>query len=250
MVRCLLWNSGRIPSVRHISAETLDDLDPNDPRAQRSRRDLQRVHRAMGSLTILRNAINNSMGGIQPRTILELGAGDGSLLLRLARALRPQWAGVRLTLLDRHNLVSDQTRAAFAILGWNVSTLCVDVNEWARSASQKYYDLCCTTLFLHHFDDPNLQFLLSHVAAHANTFIACEPRRCELARMGSRLIGCVGANEVTRQDAVKSVAAGFSDSEISAHWPNQDRRWRIAEYAAGAFTHCFVATRDPGKGLT
>lgn len=245
------WTSLVTPSARHISPERLDDLEPNDPRAQRSRRDLQRVHRAMGSLTILKHAIRTSMGRAQPRTILELGAGDGSLLLRLARTLRPQWTGVQLTLLDRHNLVSDQTRAAFSRLGWSVSTLCADVNEWARLPSEKYYDFCCATLFLHHFDSFELQCLLSHIAARTKAFIACEPRRCGLARIGSYLVGCLGANEVTREDAVKSVAAGFDGFEIGALWPNPDCSWLIDEYAARPFTHCFVATRaHPGNSLT
>jgi SAM-dependent MidA family methyltransferase len=49
-----------------------------------------------------------------PRRILELGAGDGTLLLRLARSFAPAWPEVELTLLDQHDLVSPDTRAAFA----------------------------------------------------------------------------------------------------------------------------------------
>lgn len=233
-------------SGRRICPELLDELDPQDPRAQRSRRDLQRLHRAMGSLTILRHALADSLAGAPPRTILELGAGDGSLLLRLARSLRHQWRGAQLTLLDRHSVVTKQTRSAFAALGWNVSALCMDVNEWAAQSRDDHYDLCCTTLFLHHFDSSQLQLLLSRVAARTNTFIACEPRRCLAAQIGSRLVGCIGANEVTRADAVKSVAAGFTAVDIGALWPDPQRLWRINEYAARLFTHCFVATRRPG----
>lgn len=231
-------------SDRHLSAELLDDLDPQDPRAQRSRRDLQRVHRAMGSLTILRKALHKALRGAQPRTILELGAGDGSLLLRLGRAIRPRWPGVHLTLLDRHDIVSAQTRRDYADLGWEVSTLCTDVNDWAHAPLRESYDLCCTSLFLHHFADSNLPGLLSAIAARTSAFVACEPRRCRLARIGSLLVRCVGANDVTRQDAVKSVAAGFNGSEIGAHWPDHEPHWRIQEYPAWGFTHCFVATRD------
>jgi hypothetical protein len=232
---------------RHIEPEALDTLAPEDPRAQGSRRDLQRIHRAMGSLRIIKRNLSDLMGRNQPKTILELGSGDGSLLLRLACALRPSWTGVNLTLLDRHDVVSDQTRAAFRNLGWTVSTLSTDLNEWTRIPAPQAYDLCITTLFLHHFDDLALQELLPRIAVRTNRFIACEPHRGPLARIGSRLIGCLGTNQVTREDAVKSVAAGFSGTEIGARWPNTGRAWKLDEYAAWPFLHVFVATREPAR---
>src|SRR5271155_3624760 len=67
---------------RRVCPEALDDLDPSDPRAVRARGDLQRVHRAMGSLTILRNLIARLRLAATPKAILELGAGGGTLLLR------------------------------------------------------------------------------------------------------------------------------------------------------------------------
>src|SRR5229473_3072871 len=77
------WSSseGPKPMRRRVCPEALDDLDPADPRAVRARGDLQRVHRAMGSLTILRNLIARLRLAATPKAILELGAGDGTLLL-------------------------------------------------------------------------------------------------------------------------------------------------------------------------
>src|SRR6202167_5757140 len=105
------------PMRRQGCPEVLDDLDPADPRAVRSRGDLRRVHRAMGSLTILRNLIGRLRLTAPPKAILELGAGDGTLLLRLARALT-SWRGVELTLLDRQRVVSPETLEGFRKLEW------------------------------------------------------------------------------------------------------------------------------------
>ena len=50
MVRCCRWIDSAMMSVRSVEPELLDNLAAQDPAAQRSRRDLQRLHRAMGCL--------------------------------------------------------------------------------------------------------------------------------------------------------------------------------------------------------
>ncbi len=228
---------------RCVTPERLDNLPANDPLAARSRRDLQRVHRAMRSVSILKHAMSKLSPAVASRSILELGAGDGSLLLRVARALRPRWTGVHLTLLDRQDLITAKVREAFRQLDWRVTVMCMDALDWARSQPATHYDLCITTLFLHHFDTADLGILLAAVAARSEAFIACEPRRDRIAQLGSRFIGLLGANEVTREDGMKSVAAGFTGLELTQVWPQVQGPWRVDEYREWPFTHCFVAAR-------
>lgn len=231
-----------IASARIVVPELLDELNPNDPRAKRSRRDLRRVHRALGSLSLLKAAISRLKLKTPPARILELGAGDASLLLRLARA-QPEWRNLELTLLDRHDLLSREMRDAYDQLGWKLTVLRADVVEWATEDHSQHFDLCITTLFLHHFDTAALGHLMAAIATHSNAFIACEPRRNSFARLGSHLVGMLGVNAVTRGDAVKSVEAGFSGQELSGMWPNPQSDWWCDEYAAPPFTHCFAAAR-------
>ena len=197
----------------------------------------------MASLTILKRAIRQLRLASPPRHILELGAGDGSLLLRLAQAMNPAWRNVSLTLLDRHDLVSVETRQAYQALGWQVTVRKENVLEWAAARHHGHVDLCITTLFLHHFDAQTLPPLMRAIATNADAFVACEPRRSLLARAGSGLIGLLGTNRVTQEDAVKSVAAGFAAHELTALWPTLDDAWVCAEYPALPFTHCFSAVR-------
>jgi SAM-dependent methyltransferase len=196
----------------------------------------------MRSVSNLRRAVAALQFAVQPRRILELGAGDGTLLLRFARAQRPRWNDVELTLLDRVDLVSGQTRAAYRELGWQVNFLRADALEWAASPQTRRYDLCFANLFLHHFESAPLALLLRAVAAATDAFVACEPRRSNAARFGSRLIVLLGANDVTRQDAVKSVAAGFTDRELSAAWNTAGGDWNLVEFSALPFSHCLAAT--------
>jgi len=232
-----------IAASRIVLPELLDELAPSDPRASRSRRDLQRVHRAMGSLSILRRAIMRLHLAAPPRRILELGAGDGSLLLRFAQARKPELRGVALTVLDRHDLLSAETRGAYERLGWELTVLRADALSWAAERHSQRFDLCITSLFLHHFDAAALNLLIAAIAANADAFVACEPRRNAVAWLGSRLIGALGVNGVTRADAVKSVAAGFTHRELTSIWPHADDRWILREFIAPPFTHCFTAAR-------
>jgi hypothetical protein len=227
-------------AARRVEAEVLDELAPDDQRARASRRDLRRIHRAMQTVSILRTAIARLSLRAPPRRILELGAGDGSVMMRLARVLRPRWTDVELTLLDRHDLLDTRMQAAYADVGWRVDAESADVFTWARGPVDVCYDLVVTTLFLHHFEFEPLRVLCAAIAARTRAFVACEPRRGRTAALGSRLVGLLGANAVTRGDAVKSVAAGFTGQELRACWP-AGGAWRIEEFEAGFFSHCLVA---------
>lgn len=238
---------------RHVTAETLDHLEPDDPAAIRSRRDLVRVHRAMGTRSIVMRSwreLLETERNSPPLRILEIGAGDGSLLLGVAQAMAPHWPPVQLTLLDRQDIVTPATLARYGELGWDAQVHVADVLSWAdrpdgrdSSTAPPRWDLITTTLFLHHFEGSQLDQLLSAVAARTDHFFACEPKRSWLPLAGSYLVGAIGANAVTREDAVLSVQAGFRDHEITAHWPRASDIWRTREFAAGMFSHCFSAQR-------
>jgi hypothetical protein len=227
--------------ARRVEEETLDHLPEDDPRAVRSRRDLRRINRIMGNDSIVESLLSGSLVR-PPSYIAELGAGDGSLVLGLARRRAREWPAVRLTLVDRQDLLSVQTRAAFADLGWSVHAAVMDVFAWLEREDHPRYDALIANLFVHHFEADALSRLFRGIARITDCFIACEPRRAQVALLGSHLVGFVGANAVTRRDSVLSVRAGFRDRELSAHWPDE-RGWQLTETSARLFSHTFAAVR-------
>ena len=238
---------------RIVAAETLDGLAEDDPAAMRSRRDLQRIHWLMGTRGIMARALQRllaSRPATVPLRLLELGAGDGSLMLGVARTLGAQWPAVEITLLDRQDLMTRTTLDSYARLGWSASPQVVDVFDWASTplpgahAPMARWDVIVANLFLHHFQGPELATLLAAIESRARRFLACEPRRAGLALAGSHLVGAIGANAVTREDAVLSVHAGFRDKELSALWPGNPSFWTLEETPAGVFSHCFLAQRS------
>jgi O-methyltransferase domain len=218
--------------VRVLTPEILDFLPPDHPGAIRSRRDLARINGVMGQGAIMAKALT---GFPAPKLLADLGGGDGRFLLGLAKRLAKRWPGVRAVILDRQDIVSAQTRAGFAALGWNCETIRGDIFD---SLPQLKPDVVLANLFLHHLDDAALTRLLALISEQAKGFVACEPRRSVLALLGARLVFVLGANHVTRHDAVASVLAGFRSHELSALWP-KGGGWKLEERGALAFTHLF-----------
>jgi hypothetical protein len=228
---------------RRVVPELLDELPADDPRAVRSRRDLRVVNRIMAHCALLTRALDTVVGSA-PLQLVELGAGDGTLLERLAKSRARAWAETRVTLLDAQPAVTDATLRAIRTHGWNVEVAAADALEWLEGAPPAQGAVVFANLFVHHFEGARLARLLAGIAAHARAFVCLEPRRARLALLGSHLLWAVGCNSVTRHDAVVSVHAGFRDHELTGAWPATAGRWRTVEQPAGAFSHLFVARRE------
>jgi Methyltransferase domain len=226
--------------LRSVEPELLDQMAADDPRVVRARRDLKRLNAVILQTGIMVQLLAQHWRDGRPRTILDLGAGDGTFMLSVARQLAARWPGVTVTLLDRQNIVSQETRKTFSALGWKVEIVAADVFAYLEQIKTSGVDIITTNLFLHHFEPEALARLLALVAQSSRLLVACEPRRNKFALRASRLLWAIGCNEVSLHDAIVSVRAGFSDEELSALWPSRDR-FDLDERAARLFTHCFVA---------
>src|SRR3954465_4958285 len=159
--------------ARLLEPEWLDELPPHDPRAVRSRADLRRVNWVMANARVLSRAL----AGISPGAhIVDLGSGDGSLMLGVARVLRRP--GMELTLVDRAPIVSDATLAAFGALGWKARVAASDALEFIAHERQ---DVIVANLFLPRLNAPSLKPLFALAAERSRALAACEPRRSALA---------------------------------------------------------------------
>lgn len=223
---------------RRLEPELLDILPADDPDAVRSRRDLRVLNAVMLHPALMARRMRR-YAPAPPRRIVELGAGDGTLMLRLARRLAPHWPGVETVLVDRHGIVAAETREEIAALGWRQKQITQDVFAYLKTA--KPADIVIANLFLHHFRPAQLSEIFARSARLAPLFIALEPRRAALPLVGSRLIFLLGCNHVSRHDAAASVRAGFRGRELSALWPDQ-AGWSLREGPA-VLSHGFAAQK-------
>jgi hypothetical protein len=198
--------------MRIIETEWLDSLPASDPRAEHARRDLRRVNTLMGNARHIAAALRPyAREGMR---VADLGAGDGSLMRAVQR---------RLPLIETISV--DKSDG-------------LDVLDFLRQSGPRLDAIVCN-LFLHHLDGDVLSDVLALAAERAPLFVACEPRRARIALEASRMLWVLGANDVTRHDAVVSVRAGFTGQELSAAWPPGN--WRFQERMAWPFTHFFSA---------
>lgn len=235
---------------RRVQAEILDELPADDPRAIQSRRDLQKVNTFMGHAGLVTRAVRGAPA--PPRLLVELGSGDGTFLLQVARRLGPRLrpsgfgdAGspMRAVLVDRRPSLNAATLDGFAAAGWDIDIFESDVFEWLCRPRAETADVTVVNLFLHHFRDGELANLLNLAAQQTRRFVACEPRRSRMSLAGASLLRLMGCNDVTMHDADVSVRAGFRDRELSSLWPPDDG-WQLTERRAGLFSHKFIAHHE------
>lgn len=223
--------------TRLVEPELLDELPTTDPRAVASRKDLRWLNAIMFHDWIIRSLLLRNIEA--PRRILDLGAGDGAFMLRVARRLSPHWPGVEVTLLDRQDLLKPNVRAGFEALGWRIRAEVADIFTFSASSVEAPFDLVTANLFLHHFSFGQLRYLLAQIAAYGRVFAALEPRRTGMSLHAARALWLARCSTVTCHDAVASVRAGFRDREISDLWPVDN--FALAENGIG-FTQYFLAT--------
>jgi len=228
---------------RVLTPEWIDLLPADDPRIVRSRRDILRLNRINHSDALMARLLRRVAGNQSPRTLTDLGSGDGLFVLHVARRLALHWREVNVRLVDTQPSVTPETLSAFNKLGWSADIVKADVSaatDWSRNGERHLYT---ANLFLHHFSNEQLREVFQRVAEHAHSFVAVEPTRGRPQHFVSRWLWLFGCGAATRHDGPASVRAGFRDQELSALWP-AGGDWKINERNFGPFSHIFVATRS------
>lgn len=189
---------------RELVPEILDGLAPDDPQAIRSRRDLRVINALMGNERwILRQLAKTEETG----TVVEWGAGEGTLISRAAR----HHAAVGVDLVPKPAGVPENVH-------WRQGDVFeVDAEGGTLMAN----------LFLHHFDEAQLARLGERVRQF-DRLICVEPLRTPTSlNLGRGMLPFVGL--VTRHDMLVSIRAGFVAGELPCLLGLEQAGWKVSE---------------------
>lgn len=187
-----------IPLARKVEPEWLDSLPPEDPDAVRGRRDLRRINALMGNGRWIFAEVS-ARPELARRGIVELGAGDGRLLARLARL----GAATGCDLAPRP---ADLPTEA----GWlQGDFLSGDILSGGGTPGG---GILVANLVLHHFSEEALR-QVGGLADRFACLVAVEPHRSRRALALAGLLA-PAMGRVTRHDMPASIRAGFVPGEM------------------------------------
>ena len=210
---------------RVVRPEILDHLPEHDPEARRSRRDLRRINLLMGNERWICRTIARFPAAAS-RGIVELGAGDGTLLGKLAR----RFPDAGLTACD----LAPRPPDLDARITWKQGDA---LSEEAALTG----GVLVANLFLHHFEGASLQFL-GRLCDAFEVLVFSEPDRAGLPHiLGTMMWPFV--NRVTRHDMHVSINAGFTPGEMAALLGLAAGKWRIRETSTWRGARRVVAWR-------
>lgn len=187
---------------RIVKPEILDGLPGDDPRAIRSRRDLRLINLLMGN----ERWIVRQLKKLNPKYMVELGAGDGSLTRKLV---------------EKGEITGLDFQPAPLDFGANWKA-----GDLFQSLPTVSGETVIANLILHHFEDDRLREL-GKLIENRKFLIIVEPWRSQLALAEGRLLYPL-VNDVTRHDMMVSTCAGFLPGELPALL-DPEGRWNWKE---------------------
>ena len=196
---------------RLVEPEIIDQLPPDHPDVIRSRRDLRMINFLMGNERwIARNL--RAFPEACARGVIEIGAGEGTLLKRLA-ARDP---GMPLTGCD----LAPRPAGLPAAIAWEQR----DVFDCLAGCS---CGVLTANLFLHHFTDDELP-RFRPLLRQFEVICVNEPYRTEQTVTDAKIIMPL-VGRATKHDMPASIRAGFLHGEMPRLLGLDSAEWRVRE---------------------
>jgi hypothetical protein len=195
---------------RVVEPEIIDQLPPDHPDVTRSRRDLRVINFLMGNERWLARRIA-ALPAAREKGVIEIGAGEGTLLERLAH----RHPGIPLTGCDLAPRPAGLTEA----IRW-------DRRDVFESLADAGGGILAANLFLHHFEDDALERFRPHLERF-DAICINEPFRTQQTLLDARfMLPFVG--RATKHDMIVSIRAGFVPGELPERL-GLGREWTVHE---------------------
>lgn len=148
----------------------------------------------------------------QPIRVLDVAAGAGDMIARLARRAANQGVDVEWHACDKSGEALRCASASARDQGVTLTTHELDVLAQPLPGG---FDVAYCGLFLHHFDPPQVEAILRAMSNAARCVLVQDLRRTHLGMVLARVVPrLVTRSPVVHTDAVLSVRAAFTMAEL------------------------------------
>ncbi len=202
-------------NIRTYEAEIMDDFSIDGEVLYDALDKLATINRLLGGNRITINGLKTLLRN-QPQdrqvVIVDLGCGGGDILRAISNFGKKEGYNFQLIGIDANNNTLEY--ASKLSSGFeNIEFRYVDV--FSDEFNGLEYDIAITTLFLHHFEDPQLLRLMEHLLKTAKLGIVVNDlHRHRLAYYLFKLISIPIKNKMIVQDGLTSVLRGFKRKEL------------------------------------
>ncbi|MCW1886246.1 class I SAM-dependent methyltransferase [Luteolibacter flavescens] len=196
---------------RIVEPEIIDQLPPDHPDVKRSRVDLKVINFLMGNERWIARHLAKYPAAMA-NGVVEIGAGEGTLLRRLAR----RHPGIPLTACD----LAPRPAGLPETIVW-------DQRDVFESLAGMKAGVLAANLFLHHFEYEELERFRPLME---NFEVIClnEPYRVERTVWDAQFI-LPFVGRATKHDMMVSIRAGFVHGELPERLGLDPAKWRIRE---------------------
>jgi hypothetical protein len=196
---------------RVVEPEIIDQLPPDHPDVKRSRVDLKVINFLMGNERWIARHIAG-FSAAMAKGVVEIGAGEGTLLRRLAR----RHPGIPLTACD----LAPRPVGLPEQIAW-------DRRDVFESLGEVKGGVLAANLFLHHFEYDELERFRPYLERFE---VIClnEPYRDERTIWDAQFI-LPFVGRATKHDMMVSIRAGFIRGELPERLGLDPAKWRVHE---------------------
>ena len=202
-------------TYRSKESELMDDFTMKGELLRDTLDKLGIINKWLGGNRITINAVEKLLKRQQNDrvyTIIDLGCGHGDILRLLADYARKNNYSFRLIGIDANE---DAIAYARELSEEYSEITFMKMDIFSEAFSNLEYDIALCTLFLHHFDEPDLSALLKKLVVSAKLGIVVNDlQRSKMAYILFKAIGHFISNHMVVQDGLTSILRAFKRPEL------------------------------------
>ncbi|GAB5565249.1 MAG: hypothetical protein Wins2KO_23120 [Winogradskyella sp.] len=205
-------------TYRSNATEIMDDFSMKGELLRDTLDKLGKINKWLGGNNVTINGVEQLLKDqdkSKTYTIIDLGCGHGDMLRLVADFGRKQGFKFKLIGIDANE---DAVAYARELSNDYAALSFQKLDIFSEEFEDLKFDIALSTLFLHHFNENEIEHMLKQLASKANIGIVINDlHRSTLAYGLFKLLGIFISNDMIVQDGLTSILRAFKRNELESH---------------------------------